>query len=170
MLKLIKHFDELNVAQLVSVYAESIALDGKRQYPDLPENLQILQAEQDFYAFLDCFFHEPHAVYAIWDADGGYKAALRLEEYEDGLLMSGLETASWARGRGYAAMLVEGVIAELAAMDDMKLYSHVELSNLPSMALHIKCGFHQILDYAVYLDGTIKRNACTFCMHIKKTT
>ena len=42
-----------------------------------------------------------------------------------------------------------------------RIYSHVSKKNAPSLAVHKKCGFRQVLDYAKYIDGSVARNAVT---------
>lgn len=57
---------EIDYAQLSFVYEESISINGKRQYPYLPENMQMIQAQQDFYSSIEQFFSEKSSQYAIW--------------------------------------------------------------------------------------------------------
>lgn len=118
----------------------------------------MLRAEQAFYQYLaEGFFSVPGAVYAIWQEQGVYISALRLEPYEDGLLLEALETAPAQRRQGYAERLIRAVQGEFP----QKIYSHVSKKNLPSLAVHKKCGFRQVLDYAKYIDGSVARNAVT---------
>jgi L-amino acid N-acyltransferase YncA len=39
----------------------------------------------------------------------------------------------------------------------------VSKKNTASLAVHEKCGFVQVLDYAKYIDGSVARNAVTLC-------
>ena len=120
-----------------------------------------MQAEQDFYQYLrEVFFPTAGAVYAVWEENGTYITALRLEPYRDGLLLTALETAPEYRRRGYAQKLIEAVLEELPGE---KLYSHVSKTNAASLRTHISCGFQKILDHAAYLDGSVLRSSCTLC-------
>ena len=163
MLKIIRSLKELNIAQLMAVYIQSNIENGACDYPQLPSNMQLLQAEQDFYAYLKLFFNDNDALCAVWETQGAYKAILRLERHCDGLLLAGLETAPEARGQGYAKALVNAVIEYLCKQGKFKLYSHVDKNNKASLAVHRACGFTRILAHAVYADGSVLHSACTFC-------
>ena len=151
MLYLAKSLQQLHFGKLMEVYAQSNAeKDGG-----------ILQAEQDFYQYLrECFFPTPGAMYAIWQEDGEYISALRLEPYKDGLLLAALETAPEYRRRGFAQKLLLAVLTELVGT---KIYSHVSKRNLPSLAVHEACGFQKISDFAAYIDGSVDHRAVTLC-------
>ena len=158
MLHLAKQFHQLNFAQLMMVYEEGNRENGALLHPELPEGQQILQAEQSFYQYLrECFFRTQGAVYAVWLENGQYVSALRLEPYEDGLLLEALETAPCERKKGYAEKLIRAVQAQFP----QKIYSHVHKKNTASLKVHQKCGFCQILDYARYIDGSVARTAVT---------
>lgn len=160
MLILAKKHHEISFADLMAVYEEENRRNGELMYPQLPENQQILNAEQAFYQYLrEGFFAIPGAVYAIWEEDGRYVSALRLEPYEDGLLLEALETAPAHRRQGYATRLIQEVQRTLPN----KIYSHVRKSNVASLAIHEKCGFCRVLEYARYIDGSVARNAVTLC-------
>lgn len=153
MLYLAKSMHQLQFGKLMEVYTESNA--------DKAENGGLLQAEQDFYQYLqECFFTTPEAVYAIWTQNGAYVSALRLEPYKDGLLLAALETAPEHRRRGYAGKLI---CAVLAAFPGKKIYSHISRKNTASLAVHKKCGFRKIADTAVYIDGSVNPGAITLC-------
>lgn len=163
MLTLINSASELDISQLMHLYAESLAASGRENYPDLSENLQMIRAEQNFYDFLLDFFHEYNGMYALWTQEGRYCSALRIEQYADGFLLSGLETAPEARRSGCAAALVKAVLDYLLKTDTDKIYSHVDKRNIPSLSLHQACGFKRILEHAVYIDGSVYHSSCTFC-------
>lgn len=161
MLKIVEKLEDLRFRQLMDVYAESVLDNGQEHYPRLSENLQILEAEQDFYQYLrDCFFATEGAFYALWIQDDTYVSALRLEPYEDGLLLEALETGPDHRQRNYAKALIREV---LHYVGDTKVYSHVHKKNIPSLRTHEACGFYRILEYARYIDGSFRENSCTFC-------
>ena len=160
MLFLAKNLREISFAQLMEIYEEGNLENGGLMHPDLPESQQIMYAEQSFYQFLaEGFFPVPGAVYAVWVENGKYVSALRLEPYMDGLLLEALETAPNQRRKGYAEKLVRSVQAEFSR----KIYSHVSKRNKASLAIHEKCGFRQILDYARYIDGSGAHSAITLC-------
>ena len=161
MLTYVKRMKDLNFGQLMSVYEESNRENGQEFWPDLPEGQQLLQAEQEFYQYLQaCFFKTEGAFYALWSENGKYVSGLRLEPYQDGLLLEALETAPEARRNGYAKMLIRAVqdLPEIR-----KIYSHVHKKNTASIKTHESCGFRRILDYAVYIDGSVRGNSYTYC-------
>ena len=161
MLRTVKTLRELDFGALMAVYAEGNRDNTRDQYPDLPELQGILQAEQDFYQYLrEVFFPTSGAVYAVWQVDGQYVSALRLEPYRDGLLLEALETAPDQRGKGYAFALVQEVMTRLVPG---KLYSHVHKRNIPSLKLHEKLGFQRISEQAAYIDGSVNDRCCTLC-------
>ena len=160
MLFLAENMNQLVFSKLMDVYVEGNLENGQDLWPELSENEQLLRAEQAFYQYLnEDFFKSKGAVYAVWMEKDSYISALRLEPYQDGLLLEALETAPEYRKRGYACRLVEAVKREFPG----KIYSHVGKRNAASLRTHEKCGFQKILDYAVYIDGTVARNAYTLC-------
>ena len=160
MLKLATKMEQLKFSCLMEVYVEGNLENGAHFHPEASEQLQLMQAEQSFYAYLtQSFFRTPGAVYAIWEEQGKYISALRLEPYEDGLLLEALETAPAYRRKGYAEKLIRSVQERFP----QKIYSHVSKQNRASLKVHQKCGFRQVLDYARYIDGSVARNAVTLC-------
>lgn len=162
MLYLAHSLSQLHFGSLMAVYGESNRENGREFWPEEPEMRQIQLAEEDFYRYLEqVFFQTPGAVYAVWEENGRYVSALRLEPYRDGLLVEALETAPEQRRRGYAAALIQAVQCFLE--EKTKLYSHVDKRNLPSLKVHEKCGFRRIADYAVYVDGSVNQRMYTLC-------
>lgn len=170
MLKIFHSMKGLDLTQLNEIYAESIRKAGMERYASCSENLQILNAENEFYDFLLEFFAYDNACYAVWAPEGGYVAALRLEPYQDGFLLSGLETLPNARSRGYGKSLVFAVIDHLSKQGHGKIYSHVDQRNIPSLKVHRACGFKQIQSYAVFIDGSVSHKACTLCLEYEPPT
>lgn len=165
MLKLARSRKDLSFPALMEVYLEENQRLGREAYPGEPEMRQLELAEGDFRQYLtESFFPTPGGLYAIWEEQGRYVSALRLEPFEDGLLLEALETGPGHRGRGYATRLVEAV-QQLPQVG--KLYSHVGKGNRPSQAVHQKCGFRQIADHAVYIDGSVDSRAVTLCWERK---
>ena len=164
MLKIISSMKELNFAQLMRVYEQSNRENGKIRFPYMTVQEQLLQAEQGFYSYLrESFFSEPGAFYAVWEIKGRYVSALRLEPYQDGLLLEALETAQEDRGKGYATALVGAVTARLNERGSVRVYSHVGKRNVASLAVHRACGFEKILNHAVYVDGSVSHTSYTLC-------
>ena len=161
MLVVMKSMRELKFSQLMGVYEESNRENGEEFYPELPEGQQLLRAEQDFHQDLrECFFRTEGAMYAVWTEQGDYVSALRLEPYQDGLLLEALETAPNHRRKGYAAALIRAVL-ELPEIS--KVYAHVHKKNIASLRTHESCGFRRVLEHAVYIDGSVRTNSCTYC-------
>ncbi len=160
MLQIFEKLGQLRFGELMEVYSESVAENGAELYPNLSVPEQNVQAQQDFYAFLqEGFFCKEGDVYCIWQEAGRYVCALRLEQYQDGLLLEALETRPEYRRKGYAEKLIRAVQLEYS---DWKIYSHISHKNLPSLCLHRKCGFEKILDYARYVDGSVNPHCGTF--------
>lgn len=161
MLKIICSLHELDFQQLMNVYEEGNIITGKEVYPNLPENLQILYAEQDFYTYLQTFFKDPNARYAIWVEDDRYVSALRFETYNNGLLVTALETAPAERNKGFAVSLLRAVLLFLRSQGNGILYSHIVKDNMTSVNVHLSCGFQIISHEAKYLDGTVRSDSYT---------
>lgn len=158
MLILAKKQYQLNFEKLMQIYAESNRDNAKLMHQEVSAEQGILRVEESFRQYLtEVFFPTPGAVYAIWVEEDAYISALRLEPYEDGLLLEALETAPEHRREGYAEKLIRAVQAEFP----QTIYSHVSKKNTASLNVHQKCGFSQVLDYAKYIDGSVVRNAVT---------
>lgn len=151
----------LQFSQLMGVYEEGNTENGRDFYPNVSPAEQLLLAQQDFYAFLQEFFRLPGSFCAVLAEDGVYAAALRIEPYRDGLLLQGVETKPAYRKMGLATQLLLATASHIKENCPGKLYSHVHKRNLASLALHRKCGFEKLLDYAVYADGSVLQNCCT---------
>ena len=161
MLKLIRTVKELCFSQLMEVYSESNRENGAEFYPQLSSVEQRLRAEQDFYVFLQDFFRAEHAVYAVWEENGRYLSALRLEPYRDGTLLEALETAPEYRRKGFGRKLILEALNSLSREIALPVYSHVDKRNVASLAIHKACGFERISDTAVYIDGSVSNRCCT---------
>ncbi len=142
MIEVATSMNQLNLSQLAAVYQESCRHSGKWEMFDYLRN---------------DFFPAGGALYCLCK-DGFYVSALRLEPYRDGFLLTALETAPEQRGRGFAKELMAGVLGSV----DAPIYSHIHNQNRASIAVHKACGFHKILDYAVYLDGSVSTRAGTY--------
>ena len=161
MLRCIYSMKELPFGALMAVYEQSNQENGEEFWPDLSAGERLLRAEQEFYQYLQqVFFQTEGAFYCLWEVKGRPVCALRLEPYRDGMLLEALETKPSERRKGYAEALVKAVMAEVG---EKKVYSHVGKRNTASLRTHEKCGFRRILEHAVYADGSVMTNHCTFC-------
>lgn len=161
MLLLAHNLWELSFGSLMEIYIEGNLENAQEFWPDESRERQMALAEQEFYQYLQqVFFQTPGAVYAIWQVNGVYVSALRLEPYRDGLLLEALETAPEQRQRGYAKALMQAVLEQ---MGNQKIYSHVGKHNIPSLRTHEACGFWKTLDHAVYADGSVNQRSFTLC-------
>ncbi len=161
MLFIAERLTDLNFRQLMDVYEEGNLENAAEFYPNESRSQWMLLAQQSFYQYLrECFFTTPRACYAVWVEDGRYVSALRLEPYKDGLLLAALETAPQQRRKGYAERLIRAVLERYG---HERIYSHVGKRNTASLRTHEKCGFHRILEHAVYADGSVMSSCCTFC-------
>ena len=166
MLEIITSIRQLRVGKLLQVYEESIQKAGQNLYPYLEINRQLLEAEQDFYDYLNWFLRIPGSLYAVWALNDRYCAALRIEPYIDGVLLTGLETAPDSRRKGYASALIKETLQHLSQAGIHKVYSHISNQNLPSLSTHQKCGFRKISDESEYIDGTKDDRAYTYLFEI----
>lgn len=164
MLYVISSMSQLNIEQLMAVYLEGNIENGAEFFPDFNREEQIIKAESSFIDYLrEDFFRHKDAAYYVWEAGGAYRSALRLEPYEDGMLLEALETAPDSRRKGYAHALILAVLAYIKEQNVSVVYSHVGKRNIASLKIHEKCGFQRIKEYATYIDGTVTQNSCTLC-------
>ncbi len=161
MLILAHSLRELRFGELMRVY-EDANLESAQQWKHLPQGFALQLAEQEFRQYLqEVFFATPGALCAIWEEQGRYVSALRLESYRDGLLLAALETAPDQRRMGYAGQLIRQVQQLLACQGAVKVYSHVNKRNTASWITHERCGFRVISDHAVYLNGSVDYRCAT---------
>ena len=160
MLYIAEKLRQLNFGQLMALYEEGNRENGAIFFPKVSPSEQLLLAEQSFYQYLrEDFFTVPGAKYCIWVQEGSYLSALRLEPYDDGWLLEALETKPDQRRKGYAARLIQAVLAR----SEGKIYSHVGKKNTASLRTHEVCGFQRIREQAVYIDGSVSMDSCTLC-------
>ena len=161
MLIIAKKMNDFSFGKLMEVYEEGNLENARDLWPEESTARQLALAEADFYQYLrEVFFRTAGAVYLIWEEKGCYISALRLEPYQDGLLLEALETAPQRRTKGYASRLL---VAALEYAGDQKIYSHVHKRNVPSLRTHETCGFRKIRDDAVYADGSVDSRSITLC-------
>ena len=158
MLHIYRRFSEINIDELMKVYEQSNRDRGTLEYPDEPDGLQITLVEQDFYNYLnEDFFSNPNSLYFIWEEEGKYLCAARLEQYKDGFLVEGIETRPTERRMGYASLVLSGLLKHIKENMKACVYSHVKKNNKASLALHKSCGFEVISDAALLIDGSFSR-------------
>ena len=153
---------ELNFEELMSVYEEGNRENGAYFYPQESSAAQILLAEHDFADYLrQTFFRQKGAAYCVLTRDGSYISAARIEPFEDGYLLSALETRPGLRRRGYGRQLMNELIDACVNRGYIPIYSHVSNRNIPSLDLHLQCGFQVHKEFARYLDGSVRADSKT---------
>jgi len=162
MLRLFYQIKDLNFGKLMTLYCESNSLNAQEQYRELDTNTAILRVEEGFYRYLqEDFFRVPDAVYAVWEENGVYITALRLEPYQDGLLLEALETHPEYRNKGFAKRLIQEVLRNLEKQGCTVVYSHISKQNIASLKADLSCGVQRVSEQAVYIDGSVTNRACT---------
>ena len=162
MLRLFYQLKDLHFGDLMALYAQSNMEDADELYSELEAGEAILQVEASFYQYLrEDFFTVPGAIYAVWEENNQYISALRLEPYQDGLLLEALETHPSFRRKGYAAKLIHSVTEHLTQQGQSVIYSHVSKQNTASLRTHESCGFFKVSDQAAYVDGSVTQRSCT---------
>ncbi len=162
LLKIYRKLCDIHFGKLMELYAEGNADNALAFYPTDERPVGIMKAEQDFYQYLrESFFSNEGAFYAVWEEGTVYVSALRMEPYQDGLLLEALETHPNYRRKGYAAKLMLGVLEHLKTHSVKTIYSHIHKGNLGSINAHLACGFKRISEHAAYIDGSVTWSACT---------
>lgn len=165
MLIIANKLSELSFSKLMEVYEEGNLENAQDFWPEETPQRQMALAEESFYDYLrNDFFRHSGAFYGIWEAQGAYVSALRIEPYQDGWLLEALETAPSMRHRGYARSLILEVLEYMSGRG--RIYSHVSKRNTASMAVHSFCGFQRILDHAVYNDGSVLSTSETLMIEV----
>ena len=168
MLLICDRLSQIRFGQLMQVYEEGVVENGAEFYPDLSPNEQILRTEQDFYAYLQSgFFTQDEDRYCIWEEKGIYVCALRLQKYQDGLLLEALETHPSYRRQGYAKKLITAVLEHVGSV---RVYSHIGHRNLPSQRVHLAVGFVKIANHARYADGSVNDRCGTYLYEAKNAS
>lgn len=161
MLICARNIEQLDFDALMEIYEEGNIENGAYFFPEESVEQQRILAVQAFREYLEeDFFRQKDAQYWIWTDNGRYVSALRLEAYEDGLLLEALETRPDCRKQGFAGNLIRAVLRQLSS--GTRVYSHVNKKNEASIATHLACGFHKHLDYVPESDGTRYEKEITF--------
>lgn len=162
MLKIIKNMRQLDFSQLTQVHQRSLQRDAQSYPGGDSEYEKARNAESRFYDYLTDWFYEcKENTLFIWEHEGRYVSAVRLEPYRDGFLITGLETMPEESGKGFAKLLLRAVISHIHRQGSASVYSHVDKKNAASLAVHGTVGFSVIDDVAVYIDGTVTANSFT---------
>lgn len=148
MLKICRSLNDLDFERLCRVYG----YDGDNSSSQRSELYDYLRED---------FFRRKDSFYAIWVQNDEYVSTLRMEPFEDGILLESLQTRSCDRRKGYAKELLFAVLNCGVVSEMIPVYAHIYKSNHASMSLHRACGFQPHLDYARFIDGTVSANACT---------
>lgn len=155
-------FSQLDFEALMSVYKETNELMGGTLYSQESAMMQVQLAERDFADYLrHTFFQQDAAAYCILAENGSYISAARIEKFEDGYLLSALETRPDCRRKGYGKCLLNALVSQCVSDDKVPIYSHVGNRNRASMALHLQCGFRVLKESARYLDGSVRTDSKT---------
>ncbi len=159
-------FQELDFDALMDVYLEGNRENGEDLYPNEPPERQTELAKRDFgYYLRESFFTQDNACCCIWSEDGAYRSSLRLEPWQDGLLLEALETHPEHRRKGYAKKLISAVLKKLP--EGTRVYAHISKQNTPSLTTHRVCGFYKLLDYSVDTDGERYDHQVTMTVTVK---
>lgn len=156
------NFRQLDFEELLHVYEEDIRADGFKLYFNESTEQQLRLAERDFADYLRCtFFSQKDAAYCVLQDEGQYICAARLEEYENGYLLSALATRPGYRRMGNGKRFLSALLTHCAGEGKVPIYSHVSNKNNASMGLHLQCGFRIFKDTAKYLDGSVHADSKT---------
>jgi len=157
MLKIFTSTHGLRYSQLMEVYAQ-LNKQKANGYRNTDRNAALVAAEQDLYDYLKhCFFKRQGSFLAVWENNGIYTSAVRVERYRDGWLINALETAPDCRRKGYARQLLRAALADL----EEPVYSHVHKDNAASLALHAHCGFVVTAEESELLNGSVSKEYYT---------
>jgi len=159
MLKIVNKICDVDFTQMANVYLQSNLEYGRSNCRNGTTWEQLRCGEMNMRDSLCCFLRTKGAILALWDCGGCCVSALRLEPYLDGFLLSCLETAPEACGKGYGTELVKAA----AAYIDGRVYSHIHKKNAASLAVHKKASFVICADHARLLDGTVSQAYYTLC-------
>lgn len=159
MLRIAEHLEELRFDELAELYHYDLEVEDvdDRDLEPGEEWLACIKAEFGVYLSARFFsrserLNNVRSFYALWEVEGKYVSAVRVHVYEQGLLLQALQTREDARGKGYAAALLEAVLAYLAQRGHFKVYAHVRDWKTQVTKLLEAHGFRRILDYAVRKD------------------
>lgn len=162
-LRILQSMAQVDFSELFRVYGESLLCHARRDYPHMDPDVAMEREQQAFLDDCRCFFRDRGRYYVLVSA-GRYLSIACAEDYEDGSLISALETAPDCRRKGYGRKL----LAAVTAGEQGRLYSHVAKTNKASLCLHEACGFHILKDSARLIDGTVSGRFYTMIINENK--
>ena len=162
MFKIYNRISNVDFRIYKELYSEQIEAQRLREYAHLSYAEGILRSEEDFWYDTEIFFKTTGAFICVWFCDGRYASALRAEQYNDGYLLTNLETDITYRNRGYATLLIQGLKKHLLSIGCKRLYAHISKCNQISIIVHEKLGFQRIFDSATLVDGTTTNDYYTY--------
>lgn len=153
MIEIVKQFEKLNFNKLMQVYEESNTLNAKAYVKE--DNISfedaLLKSKESFYSFLkNNFFVKNNGMFFILkDENGEYKAALRIEEYEENkFFLQGLETKLDCRNCGFSTTLLKETISYLEEKrGNIEIRCSILEDNVSSIKSHLKVAFRKELIY-----------------------
>ncbi len=143
--------DEQEMHRMVrEVYPEGCIENAREKYPEREDLTEAIREEEDYFVgFLKRFMENERNQYYVWEVDGKWVSALRLTKLAGFYYLEALETAPEHRRNGYAAKLIDEVLAMLKTHGGVTIRSNVNKSNEASLATHKKCGFRIELENGV---------------------
>ena len=149
MLITITEFKDLDTRKLMDIYSESNYENTDYFYPDEQDKAAaVRKVEEGFLDFLkNDFFGQAGASYWILEEDGVWVSALRLSRIQTDLYyLEALETRQDQRRKGYASLLLSGVVESLKKAGPFRLCDCVSKKNTASLKTHEKCGFRIVAE------------------------
>ena len=149
MLITITEFKDLDMRKLMDIYSESNYENTDYFYPDeTDKDVAVQKVEAGFLDFLkNDFFEQDGTSYWILEDNGVWISALRLSRIQTDLYyLEALETRPDQRGKGYASLLLSGVVESLKKAGPFRLCDCVGKKNTASLKTHEKCGFRIVSD------------------------
>lgn len=149
MVLTITNYKDLDVRKLMDVYSESNYENTAYFYPDeTDKDVAVQKVEKGFSDFLkNDFFEKTGASYWIWEENGDWISAFRLNRIQTDLYyLEALETRPDQRGKGYASLLLSSVVDSLKKAGPFRLCDCVSKKNTASLKTHERCGFQIVSD------------------------
>ena len=149
MLIIITEYKDLDAQKLMAIYSESNYENTDYFYPDeTDKDVAVRKVERGFLDFLkNDFFGQAGASYWILEEEGVWVSALRLSRIQTDLYyLEALETRPDQRRKGYASLLLSGVVGSLKKAGPFRICDCVSKKNAASLKIHEKCGFRIVAE------------------------
>ena len=128
--------------KLMDIYRQSNIENIAYFFPDAGnEETGLAMVENSFMEFMEEFITREENRCYIWEEEGEWLSALRVERFDGYWFLEALETRPDRRKRGYAERLMIAVIQRLRGYGRVIIRDSVSKNNEASIALHRKCGF-----------------------------